>query len=56
MGREEYQSLVKKFYIDIKRIAFSYCQNMEDAEDITQNVFIDYSARSAHAPKRVRRM
>ena len=40
MGREEYQSLVKKFYIDIKRIAFSYCQNMEDAEDITQNVFI----------------
>lgn len=40
MSCDEYQSIVKKYYLDIKRIAFSYCQNTEDAEDITQIVFV----------------
>ncbi len=40
MSYEDYQAIVKKYYSDIKKIAYSYCQNMEDAKDITQNVFI----------------
>ena len=40
MDKEEYTRIVKKYYDDIKRVAFAGCNNIYDAEDVAQAVFL----------------
>ncbi len=40
MSREEYIEIVKTYSDTVFRIAFNYCKNCQDAEDVLQNVFI----------------
>ncbi len=40
MDKTEYTRLVKKYYEDIKRVAFAGTRDIYDAEDITQTAFM----------------
>lgn len=40
MNRLDFIKAVDEFSGDIYRIAFSYCNNQSDAEDVTQNTFL----------------
>ena len=40
MDRAEYIRTVEQYANDIYRVAFCYCRNKSDAEDIVQNVFL----------------
>lgn len=40
MDRTEYIRTVEKYANDIYRVAFCYCRNKSDAEDIVQSVFL----------------
>lgn len=40
MEREEFTRIIGLYIDDIKRLAYSGCKNEQDAEDITQEVFI----------------
>lgn len=40
MNRLDFINAVDTFSNDIYRIAFSYCNNQSDAEDVTQNTFL----------------
>ena len=40
MDNQEYTQVVDKYAETIFRVAYSYCNNRCDAEDVVQNVFI----------------
>ena len=40
MRHQELENAVDKFMNDVYRVAFTYCRNHMDAEDITQNTFL----------------
>lgn len=40
MDNEEYSHIVNLYYDEVKRFTYTVCKNLQDAEDITQNVFI----------------
>ena len=44
---EQYNKIVEKYSDMIFRIAYQYLYNKYDAEDITQDVFLNYSTKKA---------
>lgn len=40
MRKSELENAIRQFMNDVYRVAFTYCKNHMDAEDITQNTFI----------------
>ncbi len=40
MNREKMAAIYDKYHSAVYRVALSYCRNVQDAEDITQDVFL----------------
>lgn len=40
MDNGEYSRIVNLYYDEVKRFTYTVCKNLQDAEDITQNVFV----------------
>ena len=49
------QQMVQKYMGTLYRLAFSYCRNREDAEDIVQEVFLRYLRQKPEFPDEQKR-
>ncbi len=52
---QDYEAVIERYSAPLYRLAFSYCANRPDAEDVVQDVFCEYLRRRPVFPSETQR-